>query len=524
MQLSGAATLTFLPFNQLDDMSPNFASALKVTLLYALFGCLWIVFSDQLLEISSPDTASLSRMQTVKGWFYVIMTSLLLFVLVSRSLATIEKLNTVDPLTRLVRHYQFRNALEIMLTQRAAGFSVVLVYLDIDDFSGINRRLGYERADQLLVEFARRLRSHFSASTLLGRLGPDQFAIAQTLPEKHDLAAELLADLRRQLILTGSVFNENLQVTMGAAFAPTDGNSDRALMAAADQALLKARSVAPGGVQFFSQELSRQEIDRQLLVQELRQAISSRRLSLVYQPQFSTQDFQVTGVEVLIRWRHAKRGFIAPDVFIPLAEEHGLIADISAFVVSQSYSELSVNGLLGSVVPRVSINISALEFNSPTLLDALIEGIEAVGRFNSCLQIEITETAAFANLRLGAMAMARLKGHGLCFSVDDFGTGYSSLSMIKSLPIDEIKIDRSFVNDLDSEPKAGAIVAALVTLAAGLRVGMVAEGVETQEQLDSLTRLGCREVQGYLLAVPMTITQLVEFLADTSTGSPRDWR
>ena len=243
-----------------------------------------------------------------------------------------------------------------------------------------------------------------------------------------------------------------------------------------------------------------------------------KKLFLVYQPQYQLLTGELTGVEVLARWQHPDKGFIAPDVFVKLAEEYGLCDQLSAFVVSSAEQELSSHGLLGEYIKRVSINISAIEFNSTPLMDTLIENIETAEQLFPYLQLEITETATLDNLEKSAALIDRLKSKGLKFSVDDFGTGYTSLAMLKDLPIDEIKIDRSFINELEKGGKSKAIVDAIIAMTKGFGIDSVAEGIESRAQMELLKAIGCSEGQGYYLAMPMTIEKLK---AHVVTGSEK---
>jgi len=283
-------------------------------------------------------------------------------------------------------------------------------------------------------------------------------------------------------------------------------------MSAAAEALVKSKKGSRDSTEFFNKELSEQEKERQALVKDLKHALLNKQLFLVYQPQYALESGELTGVEVLARWRHPQKGFIAPDIFVKLAEEYGICDALSAFVVFCAEQELTGKGLLGTHINRVSINISAQEFNSPPMMEALMENIDRATGLAPYLQLEITETATLDDLEKSAELIVRLKARGLKFSVDDFGTGYTSLAMLKDLPIDEIKIDRSFINDLEKGGKAKAIVDAIIAMSRGFGIDSVAEGIESQSQLDLLKAIGCSEGQGYFLAMPMTIDKLVAHL------------
>lgn len=487
-------------------MTTQWLSALKVVGIYLLVGVLWILFSDQLLYFSVQDPVLISHMQTLKGWFYVLVTAALLFVLINRALEVIDNANRLDPLTQLLRHQLFRERLETLLAQASEQAPLTLLYLDIDQFSVLNQKLGTDGADRLLKMFADALRDHSRGSALLARISTDQFAVA--MPSTDSVSqAEAKAQALRQLLQNVALdFNVEVQCSIGIAMAPMDGNTGKLLMAAASHALTQTKQSNRSGILFFNHELSRREHERQEMLHDLRLAIASKSLSLVYQPQFTTTDLQLCGIEVLLRWNHPKHGFISPDIFIRLAEEHALMPQISAFVVETSYAELLP--FLGKAIQRVSINVSALEFNSPPLIDALLQHIQRQPDYVRHVQLEITETAAITNLGASIELVERLRQQGLRLSLDDFGTGFSSLSMLKDLPIDEVKIDRSFVFELEQQPRTQAIVSAVIGITNDFGIKVVAEGVETETQRQLLHQLGCHELQGYLLASPQPLAQL----------------
>lgn len=488
-------------------MPKSLASAIRISILYCIFSALWIVFSDKALEWLIHDVALMSLAQTVKGWFFVAVTSALLFILVSNSFNTIESLNQVDGLTGLVRYYGFKQELDTKIRNRQADQVVLVMYLDFVNFAALNQSLGFEAADRILSGFAKRLQSLYSADVSLGRLGPDQFSVALTIANDNEKIEEAINQLRQAFDTNARVKQLDLSCAMGVAIEPNDGHSATLLMSAAANALGKAKN-ENSGVQFFNKELSKQESERQALLQDLRQALKDKALSVVYQPQYDLDSESVTGVEVLVRWQHPVKGYIPPDVFVELAEENNLCHHISAFVIHQAEKELGSYNLLNNKIPRVSINISAVEFNSTILMDKLIEQINLAPRLSKHLQIEITETAALDNVKKSIEIISHLKSKNICFSIDDFGTGYTSLVILRDLPVDEIKIDRSFISCIEQDKKSRAIVESIITMTKGFDMTVVAEGVETQEQQILLSHMQCNQAQGYLLAMPMDIKTL----------------
>jgi c-di-GMP phosphodiesterase len=487
--------------------------AAVIASIYVVIGSGWILFSDMALERMVEDPELINRLQTFKGWFYVALTGLLLFVIIAKALSYIEQLNHRDPLTGLFRPYLFTRYLQDLLVScHSNNQQVMLLCLDIDGFKEANNRLGYTGGDELLRRLAESLKRQYHAEDLIARLGTDQFALA-TVAEHQQLDIEQQAVALQQLFAdVVREFELKLSCSTGLALFPRDGLTAGGLLFAAQSALKEAKRSGQGMIRQFNHALSESEQERQALVRDLRQVIANDQLSLVYQPQFSIADGGLTGCEVLVRWQCPKRGVVGPDVFIPLAENNNLISGITAFVVRQASKELSQSGMLGDSIRRVSVNISAQEFNSEKLMSSLLTMLNQSPQLYPYLQLEITETAALSDLSASVRLLTRLRKQGLKFSIDDFGTGYSSLAMLKNLPIDEIKIDRDFIHDLLDQPRVRAIVEAVATMARMLDISVVAEGVETQEQLEQIRFCGCHEVQGYLTARPMDIQQLTEFV------------
>ncbi|MGM0563073.1 MAG: putative bifunctional diguanylate cyclase/phosphodiesterase [Pseudomonadota bacterium] len=463
--------------------------------------------------IGSPD--DLTRAQILKGWFFVSVTSVLLFFMVLQAVRQIESTNELDDLTGLVRHHTFQRELEALLQRRASGQAVVLMYLDIRYFAKLNQAVGFDRADRILSDFAGRLKENYTAGTLLGRLGTDQFAVARLTGDSREQTEAAINQLRQVFDQNARAHNQELESALGVATAPIDAQNAKELMAAASDAVGKAK-MANRSVQFFNKALSEEESQREALLEDLREAIDNESLTLAYQPQYDLQSGKINGVEVLIRWNHPELGFVPPDQFIVLAEQNNLIDRISSFVIRKAHQELEESGLLDNLY-RVSINISAVEFNSTALMKKLVEEVKKATGLSGKLQMEITETAALSEMGKSTAIIEQLKRSGIRFSIDDFGTGYTSLAILRDLPIDEVKIDRSFIDGLENDPKAHGIVKAIVGMARGFNMICVAEGIETEEQRDTLAQLGCHEAQGYFLARPMDVKKLAEVLKNRRT-------
>lgn len=488
-------------------MKSGTASALTGTLLYALIGGIWILFSDKALNAAFSDPGLINELQTFKGWFYVAVTSLLLYALLRRAIKDTTGLLINDPLTLLPRHYQFSLSLQAILSAAPDDKHVVMMDVDINDFSKLNEQYGHHFADQILRHFAHELRDDFPEGTLLGRLGPDSFGVAIMHTNNEQHYDHYVQQVFKSLKNVSAAFEVDVQASIGIAIAPEDGQASHTLMTHATSALHSIKGKGAGLFCYFSRELSSYQQLRQDIVRALRSEGCFAQFSLVYQPQFKTLSGAISGVEVLARWQHPEHGAISPALFIPIAEEIGAAHDISKWVISTAEQELRQTGVFNAI-PRISINISATEFNDEHQLKELAAQFADSAEFAKRCQLEITETAALQNLNHSQTLIESLKNMGLRFSIDDFGTGYTSLAMLKNLPIDEIKIDRAFIATLHSDTNTQKVVRSIIDIAQNFGINSVAEGVEIQEHVDFLKANHCSEIQGYFFAKPMTADAL----------------
>lgn len=494
-------------------------NAFIIALLYAVFSALWILFSDMALLWLVQDPQRLTEWQTYKGWAFVVGSAALIYLVAYRSFQQFEQLYQSDPLTKLLRHYRFQLYLEDMLKDPHKGKDhVLLMEIDIDEFKHLNSKLGYEQADRFLQLFGRRLQEHYTADTLIARTGTDRFLIAKRqLRISDEVIDEEFEEVNQIVAVTAAEFGVSCTVCIGLALSPRDGHHVKELLAAVTTALNHARLNGPGTARVHNAALSEQQQKRQLLHSRLQTALKTDGLSLVYQPQFDTRTERLTGCEVLVRWNDAQLGYVSPEVFIQLAEQYGLINQITQFVLTKAYQELQTSELLNNEqLPRVSINLSALEFSNAGLMETLVEIVRHSPGYAERLQFEITESAALSDMEGSVQLISRYKQEGLRFSIDDFGTGYSSLAVLKDLPVDELKIDRGFIDVVLNQPKSAAIVESVIHMARSFNMSVVAEGVETAEQLQRLRKYNCDEVQGFYLAKPMKVAELKKFLNDSA--------
>ncbi len=415
-----------------------------------------------------------------------------------------------DPLTGLPNRLAMRDELHRQLVRNARGEELAVLCLDLDRFKAVNDMFGHAVGDTLLTQVADRLRGCARGTDFVVRLGGDEFAIFQCGTQQPvsatALAHRLISALSEPFDLGGQV--AQIGASIGIALAPFDGDSPDALLKSADQALYRAKAAGRGTLRFFEPGMDAQAQRRRALEGDLRQALGSGghpgQLHLAYQVQVDVKSMQVTGVEALLRWAHPTRGNIPPVEFIPLAEETGLIVPIGAWVLAQACRDAAQ----WPAHVRVAVNVSAVQFTRRALLSEVMKALNDAGLSPARLEIEITESVMIQDQKQAVGLLTELRAQGVRVAMDDFGTGYSSLSYLRSFAFDRIKIDRSFVHDVASNPEARAIVRAIAGLGANLGMAVTAEGVETLAQLDVVRAEGCTEVQGYLFSQPRPASEI----------------
>ena len=413
-----------------------------------------------------------------------------------------------DPLTGLVSRETMEQALaEAVIEAEAAGHEVCVAYLGLDGFRAINDAYGLRVGDAVLQEIATRLSGWLGGRPQVTRVGGDEFALFC----RADAAGldELAGTLQRIVgqPLKAEALNLQIGLSVGLALYPDDGARPR-LVAHAGLAMRTAKLTGGNGHARFDPAMSVNHREHSELVQELRHALARGQLQLLYQPKIDARSLQITAAEALLRWQHPKRGLVSPAQFIPLAERHGLIRSIGAWVIEEACRQAAQWREVGLRM-RIAVNISGHQLRSEDFVDQLLDSLRRHGIPPNRMTCEITENLAIEDTPATREAFERMRQAGLHVSIDDFGAGFSSsLGQIRRLAPAELKIDKSFVADLEHSDDARAIVRAIVQLARSLQLHVVAEGVETEAQRDTLVALGCDELQGYLFAKPMSATAL----------------
>lgn len=411
-----------------------------------------------------------------------------------------------DALTGLAnrRLFQEHLTLAVALAQRKTGLLAVF-FLDLDHFKVINDSLGHTIGDALLRVVAMRLKTHVREGDVIARVGGDEFTVVlQELKKKEDIPA-IAQKVLRAIADPVDVDGHRLYVTasIGVAVYPEDGADAETLLKNADNAMYRAKSEGRNTYQMSTEEMSRTMQERLTLESGLHQAMERNEFEVYYQPQIDVFTMKVVGMEALLRWRHPERGIMTPASFLSVAEERGFITVIGDWVLRTACMQARMFRDSGMPEFRVAVNLSARQFREQNLVESIESALKQTNLDPHCLELEITETVAMENVDLTVKQLTRLRRTGISIAIDDFGMGHSSLSYLKKFPIDALKIDRNFVEDLPDRVEDAAIVRSVIELAQGLNLRVVAEGVETKQQLDFLKAQKCREVQGFYFGFPV---------------------
>ncbi|WP_246889979.1 putative bifunctional diguanylate cyclase/phosphodiesterase [Pseudomonas protegens] len=420
-----------------------------------------------------------------------------------------------DFLTGLPNRQQLQQQLDkILVDAGRLQRRVAVLCVGLDDFKGINEQFSYQTGDQLLLALADRLRGHSGRLGALARLGGDQFALVQADIEQPYEAAELAQSILDDLEATFALDHQEirLRATIGITLFPEDGDSTEKLLQKAEQTMTLAKTRSRNRYQFYIASVDSEMRRRRELEKDLREALARDQFFLVYQPQISYRDHRVVGVEALIRWQHPEHGLVPPDLFIPLAEQNGTIIAIGEWVLDQACRQLREWHDMGFSDLRMAVNLSTVQLHHaelPRVVNNLLQIYRLPPR---SLELEVTETGLMEDISTAAQHLLSLRRSGALIAIDDFGTGYSSLSYLKSLPLDKIKIDKSFVQDLLDDDDDATIVRAIIQLGKSLGMQVIAEGVETVEQEAYIISEGCHEGQGYHYSKPLPARELGAYL------------
>lgn len=419
-----------------------------------------------------------------------------------------------DPLTGLPNRLLFLDRLNRgIINANRNKSTLALMFLDLDRFKMVNDTMGHAMGDQLLIGVAQRLKSCLRESDTISRMGGDEFTILLpqiNRPEDVAIVAQKIVDSLRQPWTMGG-FDFHITTSIGIALYPNDGDNSETLMKHADMAMYRTKEQGKNNYQLFTPDMNAQIVARLELEHRLHHAVARNEFILHYQPQYNTATGQITGMEALLRWNTPK-GLILPGEFIPIAEDTGLIVPIGEWVLRTACAHNKRLQNLGHTPLKVTINLSARQFKQPNLVDTIHAILAETQLDPQWLELEITETIAMDDVDFTIKMLNELRSMGIYIAIDDFGTGYSSLNYLKKFPINTLKIDRSFVRDINNNAEDAALVSTIIVLAQNLKLKVIAEGVESEEQLAFLSKHRCFEIQGFWFSRPVPFTDLIPLL------------
>jgi len=422
-----------------------------------------------------------------------------------------------DELTGLPNRALLRDRLaQALLRAERQERGVAVAFIDLDDFKLINDSLGHTAGDELLQTVSTRLLHCVRSADTVVRLGGDEFVVILTdLPRTTDAVTPTLQRIVDTIARPVALRERDVQIScsMGLATYPADGTTADALLTNADAAMYRAKDLGRNNFQFYQAEMNGSRHQRLALQDGLRHAVARNELFLVYQPQVDLHSRQIIGVEALLRWRHPELGLVSPATFIPLAEESGLIVAIGDWVLHAACRQNKTWQDAGLPPITMAVNVSARQFRQAEWIERVADALRTSGLSAQTLELELTESLIMQDLKQAVEKMQQLRAMGLALAIDDFGTGYSSLGALKRFPLARLKIDRSFVQDIATDEDDKAIVMAVIELGHRLNLKVLAEGVETEEQLAFLRQCRCDEMQGYLFSRPVPPTEIAELLA-----------
>ncbi len=433
-----------------------------------------------------------------------------------------------DQLTGLPNRTMFMDRLERLIVRaERRGRHVALMFLDLDRFKLINDGLGHDAGDRLLQRVALRLQASLRAGDVLARFGGDEFTLlceVASEEEAVEIARRLGVAMDRPL--TEANHEQFISLSVGIALSSSETTHPTALLRNADVAMYRAKDLGPARIALYSEDDELPTVEGLRITNELHRALERSEFVLHYQPIVDLHDLRLVGMEALVRWQHPTRGLLAPGEFIPLAEDSGLIVPLGTWVLREACRQAAVwaveragadqdNGRL-----NISINVAARQLADPEFPELVAAAIEDSGFWADHVWLEITEGAILSDPVAAVVTLGRLRDLGVQLSIDDFGTGYSSLSYLKQLPVETLKIDRSFIDQLDEDPDDKAIVRAVIALGDSLGMAVIAEGIERSSQADELTALGCHLAQGFLYGRPMSPAAIGSFPDDDLVGWP----
>ncbi|MBF8982059.1 EAL domain-containing protein [Lutibacter sp. B2] len=496
---------------------------IKISLIYGFVGCLWILFSDELLNRLVKDIVLQNRIQLFKGWIYVIVTACMIYIIIKSDLSKIDTykrqlyrqrklvedksnyFSDYDTITGLPNRGLFSNYVSNALKDTKDDRKLAILVFDIDRFKAINETLGHVMGDEVIKLITKRISDMMEEKHIFGRIGGDEFGIllTQIEDEKYveEFAKKIINSFKKSFILEG--YELYITASIGVSIYPYDGDDLETLIKCADMAMYRVKDIGRNNYAFYTKELNRNSLENLKIATDLRYAIEREEFVVYYQPKVDINKDEVMGMEALIRWKHPQLGMISPVKFIPIAEETGLIIPIGEWVLKTACIQNKQWQEDGYEPIRVSVNLSACQFRQKNIVERIVNILDEIKLDPKYLELEITESTAVIDMDYTLKILNELKKLGIYIAMDDFGTGYSSLNYLKNMTLDELKIDKSFIQDCLLNKNNENIVNVIISLAHNLNLKVTAEGVETIEQLEFLKEKKCDKMQGYLFSPPV---------------------
>lgn len=489
--------------------SPEY-EALRFTVIYVFVGLVWIIWSDDLLVYLVKDIDMIIKFQTLKGWFYVFMSGLLFSFILKSRIRIINKLssnllqqNTHDALTQLPNRVQTEDIINQRIKQNPQSI-FALINLDLDEFSNINELFGYQVGDEFILSLAQNISQKLNIDDFISR-NDDGFIMILDLSNRTKTQLNQSLNMLLDIVSRERIIDEQvvfITCSLGVSLYPKDGSNFTDLFKAADTAMRHLKNLRKNGYNFYTENYHIERVNRVKMINELRKSIEKHELYLLYQPIYNMTNLTIHSFEALIRWKSLSFGQVPPDVFISHAETTNLISLIDEFVFVSALKLRREWHELGDITTILSINLSSKGLVDPSLMHTIERLCLEYYYVPNEIQIEITETAIISNFDLAKSHLLRLKRLGFIIALDDFGSGYSSLTYLDQLPIDCMKIDRSFSINPGNNNKQDLILAMIIELAGKLNLKVVVEGIETEKQKDFFLSMNCDLGQGYLFAFP----------------------
>ena len=528
--------------NKNSDNKNSKNEALTIVVKYGIFGVLWVLLSDKFIEVFADNFELYKHIQSYKGWLFVLITMILVYVLIDRRVKLIQnatneaiqayeelkasneeqillekeliRMAFYDSLTGLPNRDMFVNKIRDYADENKEKNKFAIAYIDIDNFKYINDTLGHHVGDEFLKYIGNKFYSIIQYPNIVARLGGDEFAI---LINEFETKEKLLIKIDNIIKSLGSTWNSNnreffISMSIGVAIYPDDGNDANTLLKNSDIAMYVAKKDGKNKCLLYEEDIHEDIIWHIHMTNKIQKALENKEFTLYYQPQIELVTGRIVGMEALARWNHPTEGFISPTDFIPVAEETGQIYVLEQRILEQALIQKEKWEDAGFNDIELSINLS-----SKTLIsDFNFKQIQLIlSDFDvdySKIVFEITETAVISNVDLAIERLNTLKSKGLKIALDDFGTGYSSITYLKKLPIDIIKLDRSYIKTVTNRGIDSAIVKCILSLTDDLDFRVIAEGIETYEQLEYLKNINCHTGQGFYIGMPSPVEKINELL------------